>query len=169
MNSIELFFPPFYEKYIKNASRHQDIVEGLSQQEEELVTFFKQIPKDKIEFRYAPDKWTPKDILLHLTDTERIFSYRSLRVARNDKTVLPGFEENDFVQFANANDRSMESLLKEFQTVRKATISLFENFKEEQLNRRGEVSGNQMSVGAMGYVILGHETHHISIIKERYL
>ena len=122
----------------------------MYRQEEELVTFFRQIPQNKTEFSYAPNKWTPKDILLHITDAERIFSYRSLRIARNDKTALPGFEENDFVQFAGANDRSVESLLEEFLTVRKATISLFKNFGEEQLNRIGEVSGNKMSVGAIG-------------------
>lgn len=127
------------------------------------------MPIEKQNYRYAEGKWTPKDILLHLVDAERIFAYRALRIARNDKTALPGFEENDYVIEAKAEERSMSSLLEEYSEVRKATISLFLNFGEEVLKRLGEASNCSVSVRAIGYIILGHEKHHVDVIFERYL
>lgn len=162
-------FAPFYANYITKALLHTDIVVGLKTQQETIATFFKSIPENKQEFQYAIGKWTPKDILLHIIDAERIFSYRALRISRNDQTPLPGFEENDYVPYAGANDRSMESLVSEFETVRKATLSLFSNLSEEQLLRVGIASGSTISVRAIGSIILGHELHHVEIIKERYL
>ena len=127
------------------------------------ISFFKH------EFRYAEGKWTIKDIILHLIDAERIFAYRALRIARNDKTALPGFEENDYVISANANEREFESLLKEYIIVREATISLFENLSETDLLKPGTASNASVSVRGIGYCILGHELHHKNIIIERYL
>ena len=127
------------------------------------ISFFKH------EFRYAEGKWTIKDIILHLIDAERIFAYRALRIARNDNTALPGFEENDYVVAANANNREYESLLAEYETVRNATISLFETFSSEDLLRLGTASNNSVSVRAIGYIMLGHELHHKNVILERYL
>ena len=103
-------FAPYYENYIKLVPE-QDIIKGLIIQKEEMLHFFKSVPVFKHEFRYAEGKWTVKDIILHLIDAERIFAYRALRIARNDKTALPGFEENDYVITANANNREYESLL----------------------------------------------------------
>lgn len=134
-----------------------------------MASFFRSIPPEKENYRYAEGKWTPKDILLHLIDAERIFAYRALRIARNDKTALPGFEENDYVIEANAEERSMESLLEEYFDVRKATISLFLSFSADALKRLGEASGFSVSVRAIGYIILGHEKHHANVIIERYL
>ena len=127
------------------------------------ISFFKH------EFRYAEGKWTIKDIILHLIDAERIFAYRALRIARNDKTALPGFEENDYVVAANANNRGYESLLAEYETVRNVSISLFETFTSEELLRLGTASNNSVSVRAIGYIMLGHELHHKNVILERYL
>ena len=129
-------FAPYYENYIKLVPE-QDIIKGLTKQKGEMLHFFKSIPVFKHEFRYAEGKWTIKDIILHLIDAERIFAYRALRIARNDKTVLPGFEENDYVVAANANNREYESLLAEYETVRNASISLFETFTSEELLRLG--------------------------------
>ena len=161
-------FAPYYENYIKLVSE-QDIVKGLLKQKEEMLHFFKTIPVFKHEFQYALEKWTIKDIILHLIDAERIFTYRALRIARNDKTELPGFEENDYVVTANANNREYESLLAEYETVRNASISLFETFTTDDLLRLGMASNNSVSVRAIGYIMLGHELHHKNVILERYL
>lgn len=162
-------FAPFYANYINKAMFFKDIVAGLKTQEEEIVSFLKNIPLEKQDFRYAEGKWTIKDVLLHIIDVERIFSYRALRISRNDSTPIPGFEENDYVSFANANSRSFESLIEEYISVRKATISLFSSFTEEQYMRIGVASNNAVSVRALGYIILGHEKHHILVVEERYL
>ena len=161
-------FAPYYENYIKLVPE-QDIIKGLTKQKGEMLHFFKSIPVFKHEFRYAEGKWTIKDIILHLIDAERIFAYRALRIARNDKTVLPGFEENDYVVAANANNREYENLLTEYEIVRNASISLFETFTSEDLLRLGTASNNSVSVRANGYILLGHELHHKNVILERYL
>jgi uncharacterized damage-inducible protein DinB len=158
----------FYGTYIQ-AVEDKTILEGLSEGLSQLVDFVKSIPEEKLEYRYADGKWTIKDIILHMIDTERIFTYRALRISRGDKTPLPGFEENDYVPVAFANNRSVESLLAEFESVRKATISLFENLKEEQLLFLGTASNNAISVRAIGSIITGHQNHHLNVIQERYL
>jgi len=162
-------FAPFYANYIARSLFHLDIVDGLRKQKEEIVSFFKTIPLQKQEFQYEIGKWTPKDILLHLIDAERIFAYRALRISRKDVTALHGFEENDYVPNAGANSRNMDSLVEEYESVRNATISLFSNFTEEQLVCVGTASGSTVSVRAIGCIILGHELHHVAVIKERYL
>ena len=136
---------PYYAAYI-DLVPDQNIVKGLKKQKEELLHFFKAIPVFKHEFAYAADKWTIKDVLLHLIDTERIFAYRTLRIARNDKTELPGFDENNYARAAKANDREYESLLQEYSSVREATINLFENFDASTLLNMGTASNNSFSV-----------------------
>lgn len=169
MNFNSNEFAPYYSGYVEKSSHYDSIVEGLKLQHDEILNFFKDLPLAKQSYRYTEGKWTPKDILLHLIDAERIFAYRALRIARNDKTALPGFEENDYVDEANAEERSMNSLLEEYSDVRKATISLFLNFSEEVLKRLGEASDCSVSVRAIGYIILGHERHHVNVITERYM
>ena len=161
-------FAPYYENYIKLVPE-QDIIKGLIKQKKEMLHFFKSIPIFKHEFKYAEGMWTIKDIILHIIDAERIFAYRALRIARNDMTALPGFEENDYVVVANANNREYESLLSEYETVRNASISLFETFTNDDLLRLGTASNNSISVRAIGYIMLGHELHHKNVILERYL
>jgi DinB superfamily len=161
-------FASYYSNYIKLVPE-QDIVKGLILQKEEMVHFFSSIPVFKHEFRYTEGKWTVKDILLHLIDAERVMSYRALRIARNDKTALPGFEENDYVISARANERDFENLLQEYIIVRNATIILFESFNVEELQLLGIASNSSVSVRAIGYIILGHELHHKQIILEKYL
>ena len=124
---------------------------------------------DKFDYRYAEGKWTIKDIIQHIIDAERIFSYRALRFARNDKAELPGFEENEYVEEANGNQRSIMELLTELSSVRHATLLLFKSFNEEQVCRVGIASNNPMSVRAIGFVIIGHQNHHQKIFEERYL
>jgi uncharacterized damage-inducible protein DinB len=127
------------------------------------------LPDEKLTHRYAEGKWTIKELLVHLIDDERIYAYRALRFARNDKTELPGFEQDDYARHSGANERDVEEIMKEFATVREATISLFEGFSSEALTRSGVADGKVMSVRAAAYHIAGHELRHVNIIKERYL
>jgi uncharacterized damage-inducible protein DinB len=161
-------FAPFFETYI-SLSKKMNFQDNFLSNMENSVAFFNAIPKDKLDYRYQPEKWSVKDILLHLIDCERIFQYRALRISRNDATPLPGFEEDDYAVEANATNRSLESLLNEYKTVRSATCSLFDSFNDQQLILMGNASGKNISVRAIGFIILGHELHHIKIIKERYL
>jgi len=131
--------------------------------------FILSLPEDKLTYRYAEGKWTIKEILVHVIDDERIYAYRALRFARNDKTELPGFEQDDYATHSGANGRDIKDILKEFARVRHATISLFEGFDREALLRAGVADGKVMSVRAAAYHIAGHELRHINIIKERYL
>lgn len=162
-------FAPYYANYVEKGNTNLSIIDGLLQQYQVVIEFFKLIPSDKLNYRYSEGKWTVKDIILHLIDAERIFAYRALRIARNDKTELPGFEENDYVIEANASERSLSSLLEEYKMVRNSTVCLYKSFTSDQLERLGVASGSSVSVRAIGVIIQGHEKHHLEIIKERYL
>ena len=162
-------YASFYANYINQVSEEYTLVEELEISVHRLVKFVQDIPLDKFDYRYAEGKWTIKDILLHLIDAERIFAYRALRFARNDKTALASFDENTYVDEANANKRSIQDLLSEMLVVRQATLSLFKSFSEEQLLRKGIASNNPMSVRALGFIIIGHQNHHQRIFLERYL
>ncbi|MEZ4855970.1 MAG: DinB family protein [Gelidibacter sp.] len=161
-------YNPYYQTYIDKANALA-IPEGLSANSKSVVAFFESIPKDKLEYRYAEGKWTIKELLHHIIDTERIFAYRALRVARKDKTPLPGFDENEYVLPAKSNDRSIESLLNEYKAVRQATLALFETFTNEMLIEIGTASNSPISARAIGFIITGHENHHCEVVKERYL
>ena len=162
-------YASYYGAYIAQVSDEYALVEELEISVHRLVKFVREIPMDKFDYSYAEGKWTIKDILLHLIDAERIFAYRALRFARNDKTELPGFDENNYVDEANANSRSIQDLLTELLVVRQSTLTLFKSFSEEQLLRIGVASNNPMSVRALGFVIIGHQNHHQKIFQERYL
>jgi uncharacterized damage-inducible protein DinB len=127
------------------------------------------LPEEKLYYRYAEGKWTIKEILAHLIDDERIYTYRALRYARNDQTELPGFEQDAYAVESGANKRSIDDLLEEFAAVRRSTIALFNSFEDRVMTRVGVASGNVMSVRAAAYHIAGHELRHLNIIKERYL
>ncbi len=117
---------------------------------------------------YAPGKWTVRDIFQHIADCERVFAYRALRFARNDKTALPGFDENLFAQYANANHRSLEDILAEVRSVRESTRLLFNSFDEDALRRTGLMFKSELPVLAVGFVAVGHQNHHLRIMEERY-
>ena len=166
MNKNE--YAPFFETYVslsKELNMPMDFISNM----ESCLAFFQNVPTKKLDYCYQSGKWSIKDILLHLIDCERIFQYRALRISRNDKTALPGFEENDYAIEAKAINRSLDSLLNEYKSVRNATVTLFNSFTDEELKRVGNASGKDISVRAIGFIILGHELHHINIIKERYL
>ena len=117
---------------------------------------------------YAPGKWTIKEVVQHINDTERIMSYRALRFARNDRTLLPGYDENYFVEHSNANERSLEALQEEFILLRKSAVNMFESFTNESLLHRGICFNVDLSVLALGFILAGHQIHHMNIIRERY-
>lgn len=154
--------------YIK-AAANVELIEELEICLHDFIRFVQNIPMDKFDYRYAEGKWTIKDIIQHVIDTERIFAYRALRISRNDTTPLPGFEENDYVENTNANGRGIQDLLAEFSAVRYATLFLFKSFSEEQLKRMGMASNTAISVRAIGFIIIGHQKHHQNIFQERYL
>lgn len=160
--------PKFFDRYI-NLADNSLILDALRQGE----SFGKLVPAQTLDQlgdrRYAPGKWTVKDILQHIIDTERIMSYRAMRLSRNDKTPLPGFDEEAFGESANAGRRTIPDLYDEYALVRRASIALFSSFEEDMLLRTGTCSGQEISVLALGFVLVGHATHHASIIRERYL
>jgi uncharacterized damage-inducible protein DinB len=171
MNSNQLpvnEYAGFFSTYI-NILENVNLVEELEISLADFIKFVQNIPLDKFDYRYAEEKWTIKDIIQHIIDAERIFCYRALRFSRNDKTPLPGFEENDFVKNTNANSRSIQDLLSELSAVRYATLALFKSFSNEQLLRIGTASNNEISVRAIGFIVIGHQKHHQQVFIERYL
>ena len=161
-------YHPYYELYLSKCP-FNDILEGLQQSKDQFETFLKSIPAEKQLYKYASDKWTIKEVLVHIIDTERIFAYRALRIARRDFTKLPGFDQDEYVLNCNANSRSFQELISEFLSVRSATISLFKSFNDEDLLQKGTASNSPISVRALGYILIGHQNHHREIIDERYL
>ena len=161
-------YAPYYHTYIAKV-QPDNLLEALGLHTDTFTAFIKSIPPQKAEYAYAAGKWTVKEVLLHIIDAERIFAYRALRFARNDKTELPGFDEDNYVPFSNAGARSLASLLEEFTAVRQSTLSLFNSFDEAAFMRRGTASNNPMSVRALGFVIVGHAMHHQLVMQERYL
>ena len=145
------------------------LIEALANGASETNQFFRELPEHMHEYRYEENKWTPKEILLHLIDAERAFSYRALFIARSDNADLEGFDENTFAENSNANERNMSELLKEYNSVRASSINLFESFSDKTLERVGKANGNNFSVRVAGFLICGHERHHRKTIKERYL
>lgn len=160
--------PSFYKNYIKQIEE-PDLIQALRISGHRLQELIHSIPDAKEDFAYAPGKWTVRELLCHILDAERIFAYRALRFARNDKTPLAGFEENDYAPLANASGRSLKKIALEAAHLRTSTIDLFESFTPEMLVHKGTASGKEISVVALGFIIAGHETHHRKILQERYL
>lgn len=160
--------PSFYKGYVENV-KDQDMLEALSHASEITLKVIRSIPEDKGEYRYGEGKWSIKELLAHMIDVERILGYRALRFARNDKTELAGFEENDYAPEANAHARSIKQLADELERIRLTTMDLFKSFTSEMLKREGVANKNKLSVINIGYIIAGHQIHHLKILKERYL
>lgn len=161
-------YDDFYKSYIQ-VLENVELIEELEICLHEFIKFVQNIPMDKFDYRYEVGKWTIKEIIQHLIDSERVFSYRALRISRNDKTHLPGFNENDYVSNSNGNDRNLQNLLTELAVVRQATLSLFNSFSQEQLTKIGITSNNEVSVRAIGFIIIGHQKHHQKVFTEMYL
>ena len=157
-----------FRDYFSKAGE-EDLFTSFQKQEEELNDLLTSVSEKKSEYRYAEGKWTLKELLQHLIDTERIFSYRSLAFARHDPATLPPFDENLYADMCNANDRQWDDLVKEFLITRNSTVMLYDSFSEDALSAVGNASDYSVGVTTMGFVTIGHTKHHIDIIKERYL
>lgn len=161
-------YAPYYGKYV--ALVHEDdVIEALTNQLSETLELLRGITEEQSAFRYAPDKWSIKQVVGHICDTERIFAYRALCFARNEQAPLPGFEPDDYVAAANFDERTLHDLTDGFETIRRATINLFRHLNDEAWTRRGLASGNEFTVRALAYLTVGHERHHIEALRTRYL
>jgi hypothetical protein len=161
-------YAAYYQRYVDKIPAC-DISDYLSKQVDAFTGFLAALPDTKHEYRYAEDKWTIKQVFQHVIDTERIFAYRLLCIARNDKAAFPGFDENTYAEQAKVDGRLLIDMLEEFNVVRKATVYLINSFKEEEMLRIGEASNYAISARALAYIIAGHVEHHTDILKERYL
>ena len=158
----------YFKRYI-NLVETENIVVALKNQLTDIEQFFREWPSDKWDYAYAKGKWTIKEVLIHMMDAERILAYRALRIARNDATSLPGFDQDEFTPFMNADNRSVESILREYRAVRMATIALVENLDDAASSRIGTASNAPASPLAMAFVIAGHEIHHMNIVRDKYV
>jgi len=160
-------YAEFYANYISKVPG-TDVLGVLESQRLQMLQLFAGRSERDGSFRYAPGKWTVKEVLGHITDTERIFTYRALRIARGDQTPLPGFEQDDYVRSGAFGERSLADLAEEFGAVRSASIVLFRSFKEEAWPRRGVASQKEVTVRALAFITAGHQMHHRIILEERY-
>ncbi|HYL85035.1 MAG TPA: DinB family protein [Candidatus Angelobacter sp.] len=160
-------YADYYAKYISHVPG-ADFLSVLDTERSQMAKLFAARSERDGNFSYAPGKWTVKETLGHVTDTERIFSYRALRIGRGDTTPLPGFEQDDFVRNGGFAARTLADLAEEFAAVRGATLSLFRSFGEEALSRRGVASQKEITVRALGFISAGHQIHHRMILEERY-
>lgn len=161
-------FAPHYGTYI-DETQGSDALPALQAQRESTAHFLATIPESRGGFRYAPGKWTLREVIGHLSDTERIFACRLLRFARGDETPLPGFDENQYVPAGAFEQRTLADVAREFMAVRDATLALVSSLDGPATLRRGVANGKRMSVRALAWVIAGHEVHHLRVIRERYL
>lgn len=161
-------YAPFYGTYI-SLVESDNIVATLSAQADETTAMLSGVPESKGDHRHEPGKWSIKQVLGHLNDSERIFAYRALRIARDDSKPLQGFEQNDYVESGGFERRSLSGLVEEFRAVRRSTLFLLEDLDPEAWQRRGVANQNEVTVRAIAWIIAGHELHHRSILKAKYL
>jgi uncharacterized damage-inducible protein DinB len=161
-------YAPYYGRYI-SLVQSDDILPTLQKQLSVTKALLSSLSEQQANRRYAPDKWSIKQVLGHLIDSERIFAYRALRIARADQIPLEGFEQDDYVRAGNFESRSLSDLLEEYETVRAATVTLFRNLDAAAWSRHGIANNNQVTVRAVAYIIAGHEVHHMQIVTSRYL
>jgi hypothetical protein len=159
--------PEFYENYVAHV-QDLNVLDALQSSISKTIELLQKVDEEMGEYAYAPGKWSVKEALGHLIDTERIMSYRALRIARNDGTPLAGFEQDDYVCDGPYSELRLADLIEEFKAVRGATLALFRNLRAGDWTRRGVANKNDITVRALAYIIAGHELHHRNIIEERY-
>jgi len=160
-------YAPFYHTYV-SVVPDGDVVSILRESGREIVSAIRAVPESRGGFRYGDDKWTVREVVGHLIDAERIFSYRALRIARGDETPLASFDENAYVRTAGSDARTLASLVAELAAVRESTVTLFESLPREAWTRVGTASGKSVSVRAVAYIVAGHAMHHLRILREKY-
>lgn len=164
----ETEYAAYYGKYISLVP-DGNIVATLTKQMNDTLSAWRAVPADKADHRYAPGKWTTKEMMAHVVDTERIMAYRALRIARGDKTPLPGFEQDDFIAGGDWSGCTLADLADEFEAVRKSNLHLFRSFTDSAWKQVGTASDNPISARALAYIIAGHELYHQEILQNRYL
>lgn len=161
-------YAEYYETYISKVP-DVPILEVLQNNFKQYLELLEQLPVEKWNYKYAPGKWTIKELMIHICDAERVFAYRLLRVGRNDKIPLPGFDQDEYTPHYHAEKRSAESVIEEYKSVRSATLSLLSSLDDEALARVGTASDWPVSGLALAFMIAGHEIHHFNILQDRYL
>ena len=161
-------YVPYYGRYVALVP-DGPIVDLLRAQIRDTSALLRSLPESKGDYSYAPGKWTLKQVVGHVADTERVFGYRALRFARGDATPVPGFEQDDYAREGAFESRTIRHLADELEAVRRATVLLFEGLDEQAWSRRGTASSNPVTVRALAYIIAGHERHHLKILNDRYL
>lgn len=161
--------PQYYKGYVEVIQEDAELLPLLIESRDEFVALIEGIPEEKETFSYAPEKWTVKELIAHICDAERVFSYRALRFGRGDMTDLPGFEQDDYVTSSRANARPLADMRTEFINIRNATIDLFNGFGEKEFQRFGSANGLRVDVNSLGYIMIGHQYHHMSILQTKYL
>lgn len=162
-------FAPFYTDYVQRATARGDMLAALSSQPNEMKSLLGSLSDSHARFRTGPGEWSIKEIVSHLIDGERVFSYRLLRISRKDKTPLPGFEQEDYVRESGADELLLSDLLDEFEHLRRANMLAIRNMKEEAVLETGTASGATVSARALIYFLVGHVEHHMESLKEKYL
>ncbi|MAL19184.1 MAG: hypothetical protein CL670_05225 [Balneola sp.] len=158
----------YYGNYVSHVPK-ENIIETLKAQMHEIYTFINSIPGDKAFHSYEDGKWTVKQTIGHIIETERVFAYRALAFSRRDPSPLPSMEQDDYVKYSNYNSRTIHNLANEYLAVRIASIHLFQNMTKEMISLKGTASGVEFTVRSFPFIIAGHELHHLEIIKEKYL
>ena len=161
-------YAPHFAKYISQVP-DGDFLETLGSQLKHFTRLLSPLTEKQAAFRYAPDKWSIKEVLGHINDTERVFAYRLLRISRGDQTPLPGFEQDDYIKTANSGSRAVADLLEEFASIRRASITLIDSLDDVSWHRRGTASGKEISAQALAFIIAGHAIHHQAILEKQYL
>ncbi|MEL7004244.1 MAG: DinB family protein [Bacteroidota bacterium] len=164
----ELIIPEYYVPYVMPVLE-LDLIPGLIVSGNESLEFYRSIKEQSGDYRYAEGKWSIKEVLTHVLDAERIFSYRALAFSRNDTTQLPGFDQELYIEQAHVTNRKLHKIIDELVNIRATTIDLFSAMSDEILNRTGTASDVEFSVRALGYVVMGHELHHRKVIQSKYM
>ncbi len=162
-------YPIYAEMYMKLVKKDGSLIEQLKSSLDKTKTLINNLSNEELDYRYKKNKWSIKEVLVHIIDDERIYGYRALSFARNDKTNLSGFEQEDYNLNSDTSERTIENIMEEYEALRLSTITLFNGLSDKSLKRIGIANGNQASARALGYHILGHDLHHIKAIGNLYL
>lgn len=162
-------YAPFYAEYVQRASAKDDVVGALPQQIRDLRSVLGKLSDEQARFRFGPAEWSIKEVIGHLNDVERVFSYRLFRISRNDATPLSGFEQDDYVRESNFDQSDLNDLIQEFEHLRRANMLAIKNMTDDSILRRGTASGQTVSARALIYMLVGHVEHHLASLQENYL
>ena len=162
-------YADFYKDYVQRASQRDGVYAALLEQIDELRSALGHLSDTQARFKPGPNEWSIKEVIGHINDVERVFSYRLLRISRNDPTLLPGFEQEDFVRMAGFDNYPLDDLLTEFEHLRRANQIAIEHMSAEAIDRRGTASGAVVSARALIYMLVGHVDHHMASLREKYL